>query len=149
MVIWGRHGLRGLPRKLSPLSFNEEHSVSMIVFLLQCSPMITQSKQALTGERASSISRLAWVWGRIWRGWRHSLEKIIIQTLSLNILKYWGSFQPFIIENLFLKIDIEWAEFQAGGFSDWFSSGVLQNVTQLGTFIRPYKGFSNWKIFQR
>merc|ERR1712141_132609 len=31
----------------------------------------------------------------------------------------------------YLKIDIEWAEFQTGGFSDWFSSGVLQNATQL------------------
>lgn len=36
---------------------------------------------------------------------------------------------------LLLKIDIEWAEFQTGGFSDWFSSGVLQNVTQLGIIL--------------
>ena len=33
--------------------------------------------------------------------------------------------------NIVLKIDIEWAEFQAGGFNDWFSSGALQNVNQL------------------
>ena len=31
-----------------------------------------------------------------------------------------------------LKVDIEWGEFQTGGFSDWFSSGALQNVNQLG-----------------
>ena len=40
-----------------------------------------------------------------------------------------------IIDNYFVKIDIEWAEFQTGGFSDWFSSGVLQNVTQLGIIL--------------
>ena len=40
-----------------------------------------------------------------------------------------------LIENSLFKIDIEWAEFQTGGFSDWFSSGVLQNVTQLGMIL--------------
>ena len=49
----------------------------------------------------------------------------VIRTLLVHI----------IIENSFVKIDIEWAEFQTGGFSDWFSSGVLQNVTQLGIIL--------------
>ena len=46
-----------------------------------------------------------------------------------------------------LKIDIEWAEFQSGGFSDWFSSGVLENVNQLGNKISS-KSLSSNPIFQ-
>ena len=38
----------------------------------------------------------------------------------------------FYFDLFYSKIDIEWGEFQTGGFSDWFSSGALQNVHQLG-----------------
>ena len=46
-----------------------------------------------------------------------------------------------------LKIDIEWAEFQSGGFSDWFSSGVLENVNHLGN-MNSSNSLSLIPIFQ-
>ena len=55
----------GCTGKKSPMSFLEEQTELMIVYFLQCSPMITQSMQVLKEERTSGFSRLALAWGRI------------------------------------------------------------------------------------
>ena len=69
------------------------------------------------------------------------LETLITENNHTNtVIEYLKVLRNLLVQNLidnsFVKIDIEWAEFQTGGFSDWFSSGVLQNVTQLGISIR-------------
>ena len=68
------------------------------------------------------------------------LETLIKENNHTNtVIEYLKVLRNLLVQNLidnyFVKIDIEWAEFQTGGFSDWFSSGVLQNVTQLGIIL--------------
>ena len=68
------------------------------------------------------------------------LETLIKENNHTNtVIEYLKVLRNLLVQNLrensLFKIDIEWAEFQTGGFSDWFSSGVLQNVTQLGMIL--------------